>query len=61
MSFTESIRTYLAKYLDSLQAPSTHELEDLGDFHLASATMEQVRKGQEKVYSLDDVERGLHR
>ncbi len=34
-------------------------LEDLKDFYLASATMERVRKGQEPVYGLDDVERQL--
>jgi len=43
-----------------LRTLATHELEDLEDFHLASATMERVRKGQERVYSLNDVERGLH-
>ena len=37
----------------------TNGLEDLEDFYLASATMERVRKGQEPVYSLDDVERQL--
>ncbi|MBA3599228.1 MAG: ribbon-helix-helix protein, CopG family [Methylibium sp.] len=35
----------------------TNGLEDLEDFYLASATMERVRKGQEPVYSLEDVER----
>ena len=34
-------------------------LEDLEDLYLASATMERVRKGQEPVYGLDDVERQL--
>ena len=37
----------------------TNGLEDLEDFYLASATMERVRKGQEPVFSLDDVERQL--
>ncbi|MBA3589649.1 DUF6290 family protein [Methylibium sp.] len=37
----------------------TNGLEDLEDFYLASATMERVRKGQEPVYSLEDVERQL--
>ena len=37
----------------------TNGLEDLEDFYLASATMERVRKGQEPVYSLDNVERQL--
>ncbi len=34
-------------------------LEDLEDFYLASATMERVRKGQERLFSLEDVERQL--
>jgi len=37
----------------------TNGLDDLEDFYLASATMERVRKGQEQVFSLDDVERQL--
>ena len=37
----------------------TNGLEDLEDFYLASATMERVRKGEETVHSLDDVERQL--
>lgn len=37
----------------------TNGLDDLEDFYLASATMERVRSGQERVYSLDDVERQL--
>lgn len=37
----------------------TNGLDDLEDFYLASATMERVRAGQERVYSLDDVERQL--
>ena len=37
----------------------TNGLEDLEDFYLAAATMEQVRKGQEEVMSLDEVERQL--
>jgi len=37
----------------------TNGLEDLEDFYLASATMERVRKGQEPVYSLDQVERQI--
>lgn len=37
----------------------TNGLEDLEDFYLASATMERVRKGQEQVFSLDEVERRL--
>ncbi len=34
-------------------------LEDLEDYHLAAATMERVRKGEEVIYSLDEVERDL--
>lgn len=37
----------------------TNGLDDLEDFYLASATMERVRKGEEPVYSLEDVERQL--
>jgi RHH-type rel operon transcriptional repressor/antitoxin RelB len=34
-------------------------LEDLEDYYLAAATMERVRKGEEPVHTLDDVERDL--
>ena len=34
-------------------------LEDLEDYYLAAATVERVRKGEENVYSLEDVERDL--
>ena len=34
-------------------------LEDLEDFYLASATMERVRKGEESIVALADVERDL--
>jgi len=34
-------------------------LEDLEDYYLASATMERVRKGEERVYTLDETERAL--
>jgi len=34
-------------------------LEDLEDYYLASATMERVRKGEERVYTLEEVERDL--
>ena len=34
-------------------------LEDLEDYYLAAATIERVRKGEERVYSLDEVERDL--
>lgn len=34
-------------------------LEDLEDFYLAENTMQRVRQGQERIYSLDEVEREL--
>jgi RHH-type rel operon transcriptional repressor/antitoxin RelB len=34
-------------------------LEDLEDYYLASATMENVRRGKEKVYSAIDVRNDL--
>ena len=34
-------------------------LEDLEDYYLASATMERVRKGEERTYTLDEAERAL--
>lgn len=34
-------------------------LEDLEDFYLAAATMERVRKGEEKVYTSAQVKAGL--
>jgi RHH-type rel operon transcriptional repressor/antitoxin RelB len=34
-------------------------LEDLEDYYLASATMENVRRGKEKVYSAEDVRSDL--
>ena len=34
-------------------------LEDIEDYYLAAATMERVRKGEEVIYSLDEVERDL--
>jgi RHH-type rel operon transcriptional repressor/antitoxin RelB len=34
-------------------------LEDLEDYYLAAATMERVRKGEEPVHTLDEVERDL--
>ena len=36
-----------------------HGLTDLEDYYLAAEVLERVRKGQEPVYSLDDVERDL--
>jgi RHH-type rel operon transcriptional repressor/antitoxin RelB len=37
----------------------TNGLQDLEDYYLAAATMERVRKGEERVYTLDEVERDL--
>jgi RHH-type transcriptional regulator, rel operon repressor / antitoxin RelB len=37
----------------------TRGLEDLEDFYLAAATMERVRKGEERIYTLDEAERDL--
>ncbi|MGH9560098.1 MAG: type II toxin-antitoxin system RelB family antitoxin [Terracidiphilus sp.] len=34
-------------------------IEDLEDFYLASATMENVRKGKEKIHSAKDVRKDL--
>ena len=34
-------------------------LEDIEDYYLATATTERVRKGEEAVYTLDEVERDL--
>ncbi|MCU0735507.1 MAG: ribbon-helix-helix protein, CopG family [Methylotetracoccus sp.] len=34
-------------------------LEDLEDYYLAAGTIERVRKGEEAVSTLDEVERGL--
>lgn len=45
-----------AYYLRELIA---NGLDDLEDFYLAAATMERVRKGEERVFTLDDVERDL--
>lgn len=37
----------------------TNGLDDLEDYYLAAATMERVRKGEEKVYSADQVRNDL--
>ena len=37
----------------------TNGLDDLEDFYLAHAVMERVRSGQEKTFTLDEVERDL--
>jgi len=34
-------------------------LEDLEDFYLAAQTVERVRKGEERLFTLDEVERDL--
>ena len=34
-------------------------LEDLEDYYLAAATMERVRKGEERIFTLEEVERDL--
>ncbi|MGB7267224.1 MAG: ribbon-helix-helix protein, CopG family [Terracidiphilus sp.] len=34
-------------------------LEDLEDYYLAGATMERVRKGEERVFSAEEVRRDL--
>ena len=34
-------------------------LEDLEDFYLAAQTVKRVRKGEERVFTLDEVERDL--
>ncbi len=34
-------------------------IEDLEDYYLAADVLERVRKGQERVYSLGEVERNL--
>lgn len=37
----------------------TNGLDDLEDYYLAAATMERVRKGEEKVYSAEHVRKDL--
>ena len=37
----------------------TSGLEDLEDFYLAAATVERVRTGEERIYTLDEAERDL--
>lgn len=34
-------------------------LEDMEDYYLAAAVLERVRKGEEQVHSLDEVEKSL--
>ncbi|MEY4907642.1 MAG: hypothetical protein RL260_1360 [Pseudomonadota bacterium] len=45
-----------AFYLRELVAKG---LDDLEDYYLADATMARVRAGEERVFTLDEVERGL--
>ena len=45
-----------AYYLRELIA---NGLEDLEDYYLASKTLERVRSGKERVYTLEEVERDL--
>ncbi|MCA1925188.1 MAG: ribbon-helix-helix protein, CopG family [Thiobacillus sp.] len=45
-----------AYYLRELVAKG---LDDLEDYYLAAATMERVRKGEERIYSLEEAERDL--
>ena len=42
-----------------LQELVKNGIQDLEDYYLAAATMERVRKGEEAVYTLDEVERDL--
>ena len=37
----------------------TNGLDDLEDYYLAAATMERIRKGEEKVYSAEDIRKDL--
>jgi len=37
----------------------TNGLDDLEDYYLAANTMERVRKGEERVFTLDEMERDL--
>lgn len=37
----------------------TNGLEDMEDYYLAAATMERIRKGEERVFTLEEVERDL--
>lgn len=36
-----------------------HGIEEMEDYYLAAEVLERVRKGQEAVYSLEEVERDL--
>lgn len=50
---TGRTKTYYAR-----EAIVTH-LEELEDYYLAERVMEKVRKGEERLFSLDEVEREL--
>ena len=50
---TGRTKTYYAR-----EAIVTH-LEELEDYYLAERVMEKVRKGEERMFSLDEVERDL--
>jgi RHH-type rel operon transcriptional repressor/antitoxin RelB len=50
---TGRTKTYYAR-----EAILTH-LEDLEDYYRAERVLEKVRKGEERLFSLDDVERDL--
>ena len=45
-----------AYYLRELVA---NGLDDLEDYYLAASTMERVRKGEERIYTLEEAERDL--
>jgi RHH-type rel operon transcriptional repressor/antitoxin RelB len=45
-----------AYYLRELVAKG---LDDLEDYYLAAATMERVRKGEERIFTLEEAERDL--
>ena len=51
-------RTGRTKTFYAREAILTH-LEELEDYYLAERVMEKVRKGEERQFSLDDVERDL--
>jgi RHH-type transcriptional regulator, rel operon repressor / antitoxin RelB len=61
---TEKRLDYLATQTGRTKAYYLRELveqglEDLEDYYLAAATMERIRKGEEKVYSADEVRKDL--
>ena len=61
---TEQRLDYLATHTGRTKAYYLRELvanglDDLEDYYLAAATMERVRKGEEKVYSAEQVRKDL--